>query len=197
MPTNAPKQGTNSPCIAIVYHSNYGHTRRVAHAICEGASAYVATQLIDIDALDDDGWTFIDEADMIVFGSAVYLGGVTASFKAFMDSTSKRWLGRTWQGKLSAGFANSGGLSGDKLAVLQALCLFAMQHGMNWVGLPLLPTGSQMTDINRLSSFLGLMTQSDNAPTDVTPPLGDIQTAILFGEHLAKTVLKYQPVIID
>ena len=38
-----------------------------------------------------------------------------------MDSTSKRWKNRLWQGKLAAGFANSGGLSGDKLAVLQQL----------------------------------------------------------------------------
>lgn len=38
-----------------------------------------------------------------------------------MDSTSKRWKERLWQGKLAAGFANSGGLSGDKLAVLQQL----------------------------------------------------------------------------
>lgn len=46
---------------------------------------------------------------------------MTADFKKFMDSTSKRWKERLWQGKLAAGFANSGGLSGDKLAVLQQL----------------------------------------------------------------------------
>ena len=49
------------------------------------------------------------------------MGSVTADFKKFMDSTSKRWKNRLWQGKLAAGFANSGGLSGDKLAVLQQL----------------------------------------------------------------------------
>lgn len=174
--------------IAIIYHSNYGHTRRVAYAISQGASALVGVRLIDIATLGDDDWTYMDNATMLVFGSAVYLGGVTADFKRFMDSTSKRWLARTWQGKLSAGFANSGGLSGDKLAVLQSLCLFAMQHGMNWVGLPLIPTGSGENDLNRLSSFLGLMTQSENAPTELTPCQGDIQTAIWFGEHLAKMV---------
>lgn len=177
--------------MAIIYHSNYGHTRRVAQAISDGAATLVDVRLIDIATLNEDDWVYMDDAQMLVFGSAVYLGGVTADFKQFMDGTSKRWLARTWQGKLSAGFANSGGLSGDKLAVLQSLCLFAMQHGMNWVGLPLLPTGSGENDLNRLSSFLGLMTQSENAPVECTPCQGDMQTAIWFGEHLAKMVISY------
>lgn len=112
------------------------------------------------------------------------MGGVSADFKNFMDSTSKRWKNRLWQGKLAAGFANSGGLSGDKLAVLQQLNIFAMQHGMLWSGLPLMATGSTETDLNRLSSCLGLMTQSDNAPVEITPPQGDLDTAIWFGSIL-------------
>ena len=191
----------NNPQIVILYHSNYGHTRRVAQAIADGANHQVQTVLIDVVMLTkvaDEGvceaWQVIDRAKMLVFGTAVYLGGVTADFKVFMDSTSKRWVTRAWQGKLAAGFANSGGLSGDKLAVLQSLCLFAMQHGMNWVGLPLLPTGSGEQDLNRLSSFLGLMTQSLDAPPEITPCQGDIDTARWFGEHLARTVSAYTPI---
>ena len=102
-----------------------------------------------------------------------------------MEQSSKRWLARTWQGKLAAGFTNGGGLSGDKLAVLQQINLFAMQHGMLWSGLPFMPTGRSSQDINRMSSFLGLMTQSDNAPAEITPPEGDLETAARFGAHLA------------
>ncbi len=184
----------HSPSMAVVYHSNYGHTHHVAEHIAMASSAYVSTTVVDVMALKDENsplWQVLDGADLIVFGSAVYMGSVTADFKAFMDSTSQRWLARAWQGKLSAGFANSGGLSGDKLAVLQQLCLFAMQHGMNWVGLPLVPTGSSEQDLNRLSSFLGLMTQSTDAPVGQTPCQGDMDTAKWFGEHLAKMVLAY------
>lgn len=181
-----------SPSIAIIYHSNYGHTKRVAHAIKEGASRLVMAQAFDINHIQETDWQAIDEADLIVFGSAVYMGSTPADFKKFMDGTSKRWVGRAWQGKLAAGFANSGGLSGDKLSVLQQICLFAMQHGMNWVGMPLMPTGTGEQDLNRLCSFLGLMTQSDDAPVEQTPCQGDIDTAVWFGEHLAKTALKYQ-----
>ena len=30
----------NSLSICIIYHSNYGHTRRVAHAIAQGVELY-------------------------------------------------------------------------------------------------------------------------------------------------------------
>ena len=103
-----------------------------------------------------------------------------------------RWLARAWQGKVAAGFTNGGGLSGDKLAVLQQINLFAMQHGMLWAGLPMMPTGRSGQDLNRMSSFLGLMTQSDNAPVEVTPPTGDLNTAIWFGEYLALTLNKFK-----
>lgn len=180
--------------IAIIYHSNYGHTRKVAHAIEEGAQAYaqdkVEVRALDIDEMD---WEFADAAQMMVFGSAVYMGSITAEFKTFMDSTSKRWFHRKWHGKWAAGFANSGGLSGDKLAALQQICLFSMQHGMNWAGFPVMPTGHSETDINRLSSFLGLMTQSIDASPEITPGEGDINTAKLFGEHLAQTLLNQPP----
>ena len=37
------------------------------------------------------------------------------------------------------------------------------------------------------------MTQSLDGPPDVTPGAGDIDTAIWFGDHLAKTIIKRQP----
>lgn len=182
----------SSLSIAVIYHSNYGHTKRVAEAVVTGARQQLTdTQVKAVDVHGVD-WDFLDRADLLVFGSAVYMGSVTAEFKTFMDETSKRWYNREWEGKWAAAFANSGGLSGDKLAVLQQLCLYAMQHGMNWIGLPLMPTGHTETDLNRLSSFLGLMTQSGDAPPEETPCKGDIDTAIWFGDHLAKTIIKHR-----
>ena len=156
----------------------------------DGVRALKSAKAFDIQVID---WEISDQADLLVFGSAVYMGSVTAEFKTFMDETSKRWYHRKWEGKWAAAFANSGGLSGDKLAVLQQISLYAMQHGMNWIGLPLMPTGHEAHDLNRLSSFLGLMTQSLDGPPEETPGSGDIDTAIWFGDHLAKTIIKHQP----
>ena len=182
-----------SVSMAVIYHSNYGHTKRVAEEVVTGARQQLPDSQVKAVDVHDVDWDFVDQADLLVFGSAVYMGSVTAGFKTFMDETSKRWYHRKWEGKWAAGFANSGGLSGDTLAVLQQICLYAMQHGMNWIGLPLMPTGHEAHDLNRLSSFLGLMTQSLDGPPDVTPGAGDIDTAIWFGDHLAKTIIKRQP----
>ena len=194
-PTNSSLTTDSIPTvsIAVLYHSNYGHTKRVAEAIVKGAHQQLPeaqAKAVDVHKVD---WDYLDQADLLVFGSAVYMGSVTAEFKTFMDETSKRWYHRKWEGKWAAAFANSGGLSGDKLAVLQQLSLYAMQHGMNWIGLPLMPTGHEVHDLNRLSSFLGLMTQSLDGPPEETPGRGDIDTAIWFGDHLAKTIIKHQP----
>lgn len=180
--------------MCVVYHSAYGHTSRIAQAIVDGANRIenIDATLISVEHMDHYKWEQLDQADVLVFGSPTYMGSVTGQFKLFMDSTSSRWIARSWSGKLAAGFANSGGLSGDKLAVLQQICLFAMQHGMVWSGLPLMSQGHETTDLNRLASFLGLMTQSDNLPVAQTPPVGDIETAHWFGQHLAKLALRMQ-----
>lgn len=180
--------------IAVVYHSNYGHTKRVAEAVVIGARQQLPDAQVKAVDIHEVDWEFLDQADLLVFGSAVYMGSVTAEFKTFMDETSKRWYNRVWEGKWAAAFANSGGLSGDKLAVLQQINLYCMQHGMNWIGLPLMPTGHADDDLNRLSSFLGLMTQSADGPPEETPGKGDIDTAVWFGNHLAKTIIKHQPI---
>lgn len=169
--------------LAIVYHSPYGHTAKVASYIAQGAEQEgIVVHCMNIEHVD---WEILDQADAMVLGCPTYMGSLTSALKQFMEQSSKRWLARTWQGKLAAGFTNGGGLSGDKLAVLQQINLFAMQHGMLWSGLPFMPTGRGSEDINRMSSFLGLMTQSDNAPPEITPPDGDLETAARFGKYLA------------
>lgn len=174
---------SSAKSIAIVYHSPFGHTAKVANFIAQGIEKVgVNVHAMNIEHID---WDVLDRADAIVMGCPTYMGNLTSGLKQFMEQSSKRWLARSWQGKLAAGFTNGGGLSGDKLAVLQQINLFAMQHGMLWTGLPLMPTGRSATDLNRMSSFLGLMTQSDNAPVEVTPPTGDLETAQWFGEYIA------------
>ncbi|MFN3587720.1 MAG: flavodoxin family protein, partial [Moraxellaceae bacterium] len=91
----------------------------------------------------------------------------------------------------AAGFTNSGGLSGDKQGVLFQLQTFAAQHGMLWVPLPLMPEGTGPEDRNRLGSHLGLMTQADNAPAELTPPPGDVRTAEWFGRHVAERARRW------
>jgi multimeric flavodoxin WrbA len=173
--------------IAVVFHSGYGHTLRVAEAVAAGAGA----ELVPIDAdgnLPADGWETLNAADAIVFGSPTYMGSVSWQFKKFADASSKPWFGQAWKDKLFAGFTNSATMNGDKLSTLHYLFTLAMQHGGLWVGTGMMPSNTkaaQRNDINYVGSFGGVMTQS---PSDSSPDemfAGDLATARLFGERIA------------
>jgi NAD(P)H dehydrogenase (quinone) len=75
----------------IVYHSGYGHTRRMAEAVAEGAGCVLYA--IDADGnIADDGWAALDAADAIIFGSPTCMGGPSWQFKKFADTSSKAWF---------------------------------------------------------------------------------------------------------
>ena len=85
--------------IAVVFHSGYGHTLRMAQAVADGADA----QLVAIDAdggVDADGWETLDSADAIIFGSPTYMANVSWQFKKFADASSKQWFSQSWKDKI-------------------------------------------------------------------------------------------------
>jgi NAD(P)H dehydrogenase (quinone) len=183
--------------IAVVYHSGYGHTQVLAEAVARGAGSVAGAEVTLVPVAEAEAnWAVLDAADALIFGSPTYMGGVSAPFKAFIDSTSSRFFTRAWRDKLAAGFTNSASMSGDKLSTLQALSVFAMQHGMVWVGLGLPPGNNVSTgsgeDLNRLGSFLGAMAQSDgDAGPDVAPPDSDRRTAEALGQRVAEAALRW------
>lgn len=184
--------------IAIVYHSGYGHTAKVALSVADGIkSTGNHVDILQADKLSEADWTTLDKADAIIFGAPTYMGGPSAPFKTFADASSKRWMSLAWKDKIAAGFTNSGSYSGDKLATLQQFMTLAMQHGMIWVGLAEMPPQPQGTNVpgidqvNRIGSFSGLMTQSNNESAEITPPSGDLKTAHLFGERVAKVTAQF------
>jgi multimeric flavodoxin WrbA len=187
--------------IAIVYHSGYGHTQRQAEAVAAGALAAGAEATLyradDLSAPDKGPWAEIAQADAIVFGSPTYMGNVSGVFKTFMDASSKVWAAGGWKDKVAAAFTNSASQSGDKLATLQALAIFAAQHGMMWTPLGI-PAGNNsskgsVADLNRLGSFLGAMAQSnaDEGP-DKGPIPSDLATARVLGERVAKAAARWK-----
>lgn len=185
--------------VAVIFHSGFGHTRVQAEAVRRGAASVrgVEATLIAVEDVESH-WSALDAADAIVFGTPTYMAGASAAFKAFLDATSERWSEQRWKDKLAAGFTNSAGLNGDKLATLQHLALFAMQHGMVWIGLGLLPGNHTSTgspeDLNRLAGFIGAMAQShaDQGP-DVVPPASDQRTAEHLGRRVAEATLRWVP----
>jgi multimeric flavodoxin WrbA len=178
--------------ITVVYHSGYGHTRRMAEAVAAGAGA----ELLAIDAegnLPAGGWEVLAASDAIIMGSPTYMGSVSWQFKKFADASSKPWFGQQWKDKLFAGFTNSASMNGDKLSTLHYLFTLAMQHSGIWVGTGLMPSNSkaaQRNDINYVASFSGAMAQtpSDAGVDEMLP--GDLETARLFGQRVAATAAR-------
>jgi multimeric flavodoxin WrbA len=181
--------------IAIVYHSGYGHTQRMAQSVAEGSGG----QLIAIDAdgnLPDGAWEQLKAADAIVFGSPTYMGGPSWQFKKFADASSKPWFVQEWKDKLFAGFTNSAAMNGDKFSTLAYMQTLAMQHGGLWVGLGILPSSSKAAsrnDPNYLGSYSGAIAQSptDASPAEMLP--GDLETARQFGRRVADVAARFRP----
>ena len=181
--------------IAIIYHSGYGHTEEIAKSVESGAASVtgVTTRLISTENIESHWQYLADEADAIIFGSPTYMGSASAQFKAFMDASSKYW--GKWRDKLAAGFTCSASRSGDKLATLQQLSIFAAQHQMLWVSLGLMPGNNSSTgsedDLNRLGSFLGAMAQADADKGIEGITQSDKETAKVLGERVAQAALRW------
>ena len=178
--------------VTVVYHSGYGHTRRMAEAVANGAGGALLT--IDAEGnLPEGGWEALNASDAIILGSPTYMGGASWQFKKFADASSKPWFSQQWKDKLFAGFTNSASMNGDKLSTLHYLFTLAMQHGGLWVGTGMLPSNAKAAkrdDINFLGAFCGAMAQSpsDSSPEEMLP--GDLETARLFGKRVAETAAR-------
>lgn len=183
--------------VAVVYHSGYGHTAKVAEAVAKGAAsvAGATVHLIAVDQIEAH-WDTLKRSDAIIFGAPTDMGSVSAPFKAFMDASSKIWFTQGWKNKIAAGFTNSASQSGDKLNSLIQLSVFAGQHAMIWVSNDLMPgnnsSKSSLTDLNRIGSYLGLMTQANaDQPADVAPPAQDLATAEHFGARVTTITAQF------
>ena len=183
------------PRIAIVYHSGFGHTGRIAREIAEGSGG----TLLAVDEhgqLPDDAWRQLDEADAIIFGSPTYMGNVSWQFKRFTDATSSAWAGQRWKDKLAAAFTNSASIDGDKHATISAIFTLAQQLGMLWVGTGMMPANTKSStrdDVNALGSSAGFTaaTPADASVDEMVP--GDLRTARLFGERVAAAARRLAP----
>ncbi|QWE10510.1 flavodoxin family protein [Polynucleobacter sp. es-EL-1] len=180
--------------VAVVFHSGYGHTVKQAEAVAKGANG----TLISIDAegnISDAHWDLLNAADAIVFGSPTYMGTVSWQFKKFADASSKIWYGQKWKDKIFGGFTNSATMNGDKHSTLHYFFTLAMQHSGIWVGTGLMPSNAKSAkrdDVNYVGSSAGAMMQTPSDASAEEVNLGDLETARLYGERIAKITSQFK-----
>ncbi len=166
----------------------------MAHAVAKGVlssgGVSVAEHLIRDEDFKGSRWLNeevlrqLDDSDAIIFGSPTYMGSVSAQLKAFMDATSPRYLQRKWVDKLGAAFTVSGSPSGDKLNTLVTCAMFAMQHGMVWVGVAESPVTGE--GFNRLGIFFGAAGCALFEPPSEMPSTEDKLTGEMLGLRVAR-----------
>jgi NAD(P)H dehydrogenase (quinone) len=180
-----------APRLVVAHHSGFGHTAHLADAVADGARAGGAdVTSVAVAAMSEQDWDSLDGADAIVFGSATYMGNVSAGFQAFAEQTGRRCMDGAWRDKVAAGFTNSGAKSGDKLTALISLAVFAAQHHMHWVNLGLgagwHSSAGSADDLNRLGFWLGAGASTDvDADSDQVHP-SDVGTCAHLGRRVAR-----------
>ncbi|MBH5336407.1 flavodoxin family protein [Streptomyces pactum] len=192
--------------VSVVYHSVHGHTQVLAEHLADGARLVPGARVHLVEIRPEDvvagRWrdagvmALLERSDAIVFGCPTLMGSVSAVFKAFMEAAFTPFTMQAWKDKLAGGFTMSASQSGDKLLVLQELAVFAAQLGMQWIGVGDMPgnnwSGGTRDDVNRLGSWLGLMSQShaDLGP-EQAGSRGDLVTARRYGERIARLTQRW------
>jgi len=187
--------------IGLVFFSGYGHTRKQAEAVAEGASSVdgANVQSFEIDQngdLPEGSWEAFREVDGMIYGSPTYMGGPAWQFKKFADASSKPWFAQEWKDQVAGGFTNSASVNGDKYATIQYFFTLAQQHSQIWVGTGLMPANAKEhgpEDVNWTAGFAGALAISPfDASPEEAPRKGDLETARLLGARIALQAAKHR-----
>lgn len=153
--------------LLIVVASQTGRTRRMADAAAEGARSAGAEVLVRLSADTTDA--DVTEADAIMLGSGVHMGGIESSMREFFERMAPLWLQGSLVGKLGAAFvsAGEGGRGGGELALLSLLANLA-EHGML-----LVPMHNRLDGFRSAGCHWGALAQTN--PRDGVPGPTDEQ----------------------
>src|SRR5262249_19559413 len=125
----------------------------------------------------------------------------SAGMKSFIEAAAKKWFTLAWKDKVAGAFTNSSSFSGDKLNTLLGLVVNAMQHGMIFVSLGMLPGQNRPEEMNtaqgpgpgphtRMGSCVGPLPATFQANPPGAPPKGDLETAEAYGRRVAEITLQ-------
>lgn len=180
--------------VAIPFFTGNGHTRALAEAVADGSGHGAGRRAVtlDVESLSDRGWATLDAAPAILFACPTYMGSVPARYEAFLEDASDRWMDQGWADKLAGGMSVATFPSGDKLATLIRLSIFAAQMGMVWIGPNEIgaPVDPENPGINAGGSWLGL-TATSSRDKSLLISKQDRETARRFGARVARAVARW------
>lgn len=143
-----------TPEILVLYYSQHGATRQMAHLIARGVEQVAGVQarirtvpkvstVCEAVAPDipDSGAPYAQLHDLtecmgLALGSPTRFGNMAGAMKVFWDSTSGLWMQHALVGKPAALFTSTSSLHGGQESTLLSMMLPLLHHGMVIVGLP-------------------------------------------------------------
>ena len=171
--------------VLIVVASATGRTRRMAEALGEGArEAGADVELRDADEAGEDD---LLEADAVVLGSGVHMGGMESSMRVFFERTAALWLKGALVGKVGAAFASGGeGGSGGGELTLVSLLAYLAENGML-----LVPMHNRMRGFRDGGSHWGPLARTHPAAGAPGPSEGQLTAARSHGRYVAECTARW------
>ena len=198
--------------MSIVYYSMYGHIRRMAEAVKEGADGVSGAVvrifrvpetlpeevLQKMGALDSQKAQAnvpvckledLTSADAIIFGTPTRFGNMCGQMRQFLDSTGGLWSKNALVGKVGSVFTSSATQHGGQESTILSFHFTLLHHGMIIVGLPYTFAGQMRIDEMTGSSPYGASTIAGDDGKRM-PSKNELDAARFQGKHVAEITTK-------
>ncbi|HZL13239.1 MAG TPA: NAD(P)H-dependent oxidoreductase [Verrucomicrobiae bacterium] len=120
--------------ILVLYHSDGGNTKTMAHLVAEGATGVPDTEVrlknVAEATADDLVW-----CDGIAVGSPTHMGTIAWEMKRWWDVVAQPLWPKT-EGKIGCAFSSTGGVAGGGELTCLALQIVLMNYGLLVFGVP-------------------------------------------------------------
>jgi NAD(P)H dehydrogenase (quinone) len=111
--------------MSIIYHSETGNTKKMAELIKEGALEVTGVE-VSLMAQDQLDRAFLDESQVILFGSPTYYGTMSWQMKKCMDTLPVKVEGKLGAPFASAAWPGGGGYELTEMALIQGMLIRGM-----------------------------------------------------------------------
>jgi len=198
--------------VLIVYYSMYGHIRRMAEAVKEGASSVSGAAvriyrvpetlpeevLIKMGALEAQKAQAnvpvckvedLASADAIIFGTPTRFGNMCGQMRQFLDATGGLWAKSALVGKVGSVFTSSATQHGGQESTILSFHITLLHQGMIIVGLPYSFAGQMRIDEMTGSSPYGASTIAGSDGKRM-PSENELDAARFQGKHVAEIAAK-------
>ncbi len=198
--------------ILVAYYSLYGHVKKMAEAIKEGAGQVKGADVylcrvpetLPEDVLEKMGAleaqkSFADipvckvddlaAADAVIFGTPTRFGNMCGQMRQFLDGTGGLWAKGALVGKVGSVFTSSATQHGGQESTILSFHITLLHHGMIVVGLPYAFAGQMRIDEITGGSPYGASTiaggQGERMPSE-----NELDAARFQGKHVAEITAK-------